>query len=88
MIRKICPDCHRVHGFADTRDAEKLDILTLCCPECHAERVRRIHALETSDGDGYDQSPVDGKYQPPYERHVRPSSSGRRVVRKSEPMAG
>jgi hypothetical protein len=71
-----CPDCFApVEGRASK-----------CCPACHARRVARVHARDTADD--YDPSPEDGRYHPPYERHVRPSASGRRVVRKSEPMAG
>lgn len=81
MVRKICPDCHKEHGVVP---AERADILTLCCPECHAERVRAAHARDTADD--FDQTLVRGPYHPPFERHVRPSASGRRVIRKAEPL--
>ena len=44
-ITRVCPDCHRQHGDASSRDGcdgESCGTLTICCPACHQERVRRI----------------------------------------------
>lgn len=84
MIRKACPDCGRVHG---TISAEKAGVLDICCRECHAKRIQRLHRHD-SPPDGYDQTPIDGKYCLPVGRCIRPNASGRRVIRKPEPMAG
>lgn len=55
------------------------------CDDCHPKEVTKVHAHDTPD---VPEVAVLGKYVVPYERRVRPHSSGRRVVRKSEPMAG
>ena len=55
------------------------------CSDCHIVEMERVHAHDTPDAPEFE---IVGEYQPPLERASRPHSSGRRVIRKSEPMAG
>lgn len=57
------------------------------CPECHEREVAKVHQHDTTD-DYLDTSGVAYSGSFPPERFRLPHSAGRRVVRKSEPLAG
>jgi len=77
-----CPDCQCGEGD-----------YTCCCPDCHAARVAAIKAKEGLPVGGT-SCPDDGPDTPragqPSRRHdgFEGTRGGRRIVRKSEPMAG
>ena len=83
MNTHYCPKC----GFK----WESKEKATTVCPECQAERelhLAYINALYPSADELGLAGPDCDPRNIPYERIVRPHSSGRRIVRKSEPMAG
>lgn len=55
------------------------------CQDCHEAERAKVHAHDTPD---VPEVSVLGNYEIPPERRVFPHSSGRRIVRKSEPLVG
>lgn len=49
------------------------------CNECHRKEMKKIHARDTPTTP---EVSTVGRYEPPLERLRRPTSSGRRVIRK------
>jgi len=55
------------------------------CLECHAEAVRRIHEFDTPAAPEYEYTTPP---KPPIQEFHPLGKGNRRIVRKSEPMAG
>ena len=79
----FCPDCGR--RFSSPCRA------THCCEPCAERRRARVRELDARypSSEQLGLNPIgSGPYVVPYERAVRPHSSGRRVIRKAEPLGG
>lgn len=90
LIRRVCPDCHKLWAVVEGTFMDKPGTaeLTICCPECYGARRCRIAELDSKYPSAESLGLLGSMTEPPASRTVRPHSSGRRVVRKSEPMAG
>jgi hypothetical protein len=70
--------CWRCNRFVDCK-------APILCLECHAREVAKVHAHDTPTTP---EVPTEGAYQPPAIRLHRPSSSGKRIIKKAEPLGG
>lgn len=89
IVTKICPDCHsRWQEFSTSIDREGLGALTVCCPECHGKRREKLRELEARypSAESLGLLGQQGDFSPWIVEGMRGKS--RRVIRKSEPMAG
>lgn len=81
----VCPVCNKIWK---TLESDKTDELTMCCPEHHAERSKKIQEIEATYPSAESLGLLGSLGEPIGAYCHYPSSAGRRVIRKSEPMAG
>jgi hypothetical protein len=83
MLDYRCPMCWKV--FAHVSSNHDHEELQLCCPDCHEKRVQ---ALPKTEDTSRFLGSATGKNSLPAYVYVYPSHAGKRVIRKSEPLAG
>lgn len=90
LIKHICPVCNVHHATFKhgNKDKEGVDTLTICCPDCHAKRRKKIAAINAMYPSADDLGLVGSISYIPTERWRRPHQDGKQINHKSEHKAG
>lgn len=90
VITKVCPDCGDKWATVEGHHRNNLgrSELEIACPGCHAKRREKLRQLEAMYPSAEQLGLLGSMTPSPVERLRRPHSSGRRIIRKSEHMAG
>lgn len=87
IIIYVCPDCHiHWHNVVNISfvGEEGFDQLTICCPDCHAARQKKLIELEGRYHSSEKLGLLGSITEIPTERYSRPHARGRRVMNKEE----
>lgn len=84
----LCPVCSKETGRAAPPNHPNLRYDPTACEECHRKRVAKMRVHDTPSAEDLGLEGQQGDYASWLVNNMRSLGRGRRVIRKSEPMAG